>query len=73
MAFAKMARLFKCEIRVHHGEQIADGRSPTELLMLIAPTGTELVLELVGDDAPSALDPLCSILAADADVAHQSS
>ncbi|MEO2092372.1 MAG: HPr family phosphocarrier protein [Gemmataceae bacterium] len=63
-AFAKLARGFRCAVTVRNGEKAADGRSPTDLLMLFAPPGTELVLELDGEDADIALDPLVAILTA---------
>jgi phosphotransferase system HPr (HPr) family protein len=65
MAFAKLARGFRCTIVVRNGEKVADGRSPHELLMLLAPPGTELVVELTGDDADIAADPLLAIISAE--------
>ena len=62
MAFAKLARSVKCSVWVSLGDKKADGRSPTDLLMLFAPPGTELVLELEGDDAEIILQPLIDIL-----------
>ena len=63
-AFAKLARGFRCAVVVRNGEKVADGRSPHELIMLFAPPGTELLLELDGDDADIALDSLAAILTA---------
>ena len=62
MAFAKLANTMRCSVRVYLGEKQANGRSPMELLMLFAPPGTELTLELDGDDADTALRPLLDIL-----------
>ena len=67
MAFAKLARSVKCNVCVSNGEKKADGRSPTELLMLFAPPGTELVLELEGEDAELILQPLIDILTDEGD------
>lgn len=64
MAFAKLARGFSCTVSVRHGEKVADGRSPHELIMLIALPGSELELVLDGDDAGIAVDPLAAILSA---------
>lgn len=61
-AFAKLARGFRCTVTVRHGDRAADGRSPTDLLMLLAPPGTPLELELAGDDADMAVDLLAAIL-----------
>jgi phosphotransferase system HPr (HPr) family protein len=63
-AFAKLARGFRCAVTVRNGDRVADGRSPHELLMLIALPGTSLLLELDGEDADIALDPLIAILTA---------
>jgi phosphotransferase system HPr-like phosphotransfer protein len=49
---------------VWHGESRADGKSPTDLILLVALPGAELVVEVDGADAPAALDTLADILAA---------
>ena len=64
-AFAKLARGFRCTVTVRYGEKVADGRSPHELLMLLALPGATLDLELDGDDADIAAEPLIAILIAD--------
>ncbi len=61
--FSRTAKTFVCAVRVWHGESRADGKSPTDLILLVALPGTELVLEVDGDDAATALEPLTSILA----------
>jgi len=66
-AFAKLARGFRCAVSVRHGEKVADGRSPTDLLMLIALPGTEVEVVLEGEDADVALEPLVAILTANDD------
>lgn len=63
-AFAKLARGFRCTVSVRHGDKTADGRSPTDLLMLIALPGSEVEVVLEGDDAELALEPLIAILTA---------
>ena len=52
---------------LRHGDKTADGRSPTDLLMLIALPGSEVELILDGDDADIAVDPLVAILTAGED------
>jgi len=64
-AFAKLARGMKCTVTVSHGDKRADGRSAFDLLGLLAEPGTELVLEIDGDDADIAVEPLCDILTAE--------
>ena len=63
-AFAKLARGFRCTVVLRNGDKAADGRSPTDLLMLIALPGTALQLELDGEDADVAVEPLVAILTA---------
>lgn len=63
-AFAKLARGFRCSVTVRHGDKVADGRSPTDLLMLIALPGSEVEVVLEGEDADLALEPLVAILTA---------
>jgi phosphotransferase system HPr (HPr) family protein len=66
-AFAKLARGFRCAVTVRNGDKVADGRSPHELLMLLAPPGTELVVELTGEDAAAAVDLLLAVITAEGD------
>jgi phosphocarrier protein HPr len=60
--FAKCARKWSGTVTLHHGEQTADGTSPSELMMLMAMPGTELVLEADGPDAEQWLDAFEKIL-----------
>ena len=62
--FSLAAKSFACAVRVWNGDTGADGKSPTDLILLVALPGTELVLEVEGTDAGQALDPLTEILAA---------
>jgi phosphocarrier protein FPr len=63
--FSRTAKGFTCSVQVWHGESRADGRSPTDLILLVALPGAELVLEVEGTDAAAAIDPLTDILAAE--------
>ncbi len=69
-AFAKLVRGLKCKVTLTHGDRRADGRSAFDLLGLLAPPGTEIVLEIEGEDADIAVEPLCDILTADGDSAE---
>lgn len=60
--FVKTARQFKCKVTVLLGDQRANGHSPFDLLSLFAPPGTELILEIEGDDCQAASDALAAIL-----------
>ena len=61
-AFAKLVRGLRCNVTLYHGDKRADGRSAFDLLGLLAPPGTELLLEVEGEDADIAVEPLCEIL-----------
>jgi phosphotransferase system HPr (HPr) family protein len=61
--FARAAKNFAAAVKVMNGDSLADGKSPTDLIMLLAFQGTELVLEVDGPDAATAVTPLAEILA----------
>jgi phosphocarrier protein HPr len=62
--FVKMARQFRCKVQVFHGDKIANGLSPFDLISLLAMPGTELTLEIDGDEAETAFNALAAILTA---------
>jgi phosphocarrier protein HPr len=62
--FSRAAKRFECAVTVWNGDTRADGKSPMELLLLVALPGAELTLETAGPDAAAAIDPLADILAA---------
>ena len=66
-AFAKLLRGLKCSVTLTNGDRRADGRSAFDLLGLLAPPGTELTLEVEGEDADIAIEPLCDILTHEGD------
>lgn len=61
-AFARRAAAFRSAIRVANGGRVADGKSPLDLMMLVALPGAELTLETEGDDAALALETLAALL-----------
>jgi phosphocarrier protein len=63
-AFAQLAGTFRSHVKVWKDAQGVDGRSPLELLLLAALPGTELIVEVTGDDAETALQALADLLAA---------
>jgi len=63
-AIARLVRRSKCAVTVTFGDKVADARSPSDLLMLFAPPGTELVLVVAGDGATEAADEVVAILTA---------
>ncbi len=62
--FSRTAKQFACVVTVWNGDARANGKSIMDLITLVALPGAELVVEVDGDDAPAALDPLAEILAA---------
>jgi phosphotransferase system HPr (HPr) family protein len=66
MAFARAAQGFQSNVTVRHGEHAINGKSLIEVMLLAAEPGTELVVEVSGSDAQSALPALLAILAAPA-------
>ena len=62
--FSRTARQYRCEVTVWNGENRADGKSLIDLILLVVMPDAEVLLELDGDDAAAALDPLTEILAA---------
>ena len=53
-SFVKVANRFAASISVHNGDQSADGKSIMSMMMLQATIGTEIRLELDGEDAAEA-------------------
>ena len=62
MQLVETASKFNAQVRVHHNDRTADGRSPMELLMLIATQGSKLRLTADGDDADAALRALAQLI-----------
>lgn len=63
-AFAELAARFESNVLVARDSQKVDGKNWLELLLLAAEPGTELMLEVAGRDAASAIDALATALAA---------
>ncbi len=62
MAFVDAANTFKCDIQVCKGNQVVDGKSIMQLMMLAATHGTELLIRASGDDADDAIAALTSLI-----------
>lgn len=61
--FAQLAGKFQSTVTVCKGEQRIDGKSPLGLIFLGADQGTELILEVSGEDAPAAIAALAELMA----------
>ena len=62
-AFAKLASTFQSSVNVAKGPRKVNGKSLLELMLVAAEAGTELIVEVQGDDAPEALEVLAALLA----------
>jgi phosphocarrier protein len=58
MQFVDVANQFQCGIKVWKGDQVVDGTSIMQMMMLAATAGTGLKIVAEGDDADKALDAL---------------
>lgn len=59
---ADVASGFEAEIRIVHGDQMADGKSVLALLALAASQGAHLVLEANGPDATQACAAILAVV-----------
>jgi phosphocarrier protein HPr len=64
MAFARLANRFRSAVTIRRQDKAANGRSMVQLMTLAALPGTELVLEVDGEDAAAALPVLAAALEA---------
>lgn len=62
--FVDLARQFQAEVRVRHGNQVADGKSMIALLQLGVERGASIYVSAGGPDAPALLATLKSAIAA---------
>jgi len=58
MQFVDVANQFQSGIKFCKGDQVVDGKSIMQMMMLAATAGTVLKVVADGDDAPKALDAL---------------
>jgi phosphotransferase system HPr-like phosphotransfer protein len=62
MAFAQASMRVRSAVTVRNGTKQADGRSPSDLILLLAFPGDQLLLEVEGEDAAEVIDPLARLL-----------
>ena len=63
-AFVQCAEKFPGTVTVTKGQQQVNGKSLWDLLLLAAEQGSELVVEVSGENAASTLEALAEVLAA---------
>ncbi len=61
-AFAQLAQQFESRVVVMKNGRSVDGKSPFEMFSMVSPRGAELVVEVSGPDAQSALEALAGML-----------
>lgn len=65
MMFVETASRFNADVRVRradNGDEVFDGKSIMQVMMLAATQGTALVIEAEGDDADAALRELAELI-----------
>ncbi len=62
MQFVDLAQRFKAGVTVQCADRSADGRSPMEMLMLVATQGTKVRMVAEGSDAEELLNALCQLV-----------
>jgi phosphocarrier protein HPr len=64
MEFVDCANLYACEVKVRRADadEIVDGKSIMQMMLLAATVGTELVIECDGEDAQTACDALVELV-----------
>ena len=60
--FAEIAARFRSRVRVRRGDETVNGKSLWDMLLLVAPPGTTLHVEVEGDDAEACLKELTELL-----------
>jgi phosphocarrier protein len=58
MSFVEVANQYQSQIQVHKSDQVVDGKSIMQMMMLAATEGTELQIEATGPDAGKAVEAL---------------
>jgi len=62
MQFVDVAQRFQAGVTVHCEDRVADGRSPMEMLMLVATQGSKVRVVAEGEDAQQLVDALVSLV-----------
>jgi phosphocarrier protein HPr len=60
--FVKLASSFNSDIFLVYGQQHVNGKSIMGIMMLAAPHGTDIVLEISGEDETEALEILVNLI-----------
>ena len=60
--FVKIAESFPCQVEIHKGNEVINGKSILDLLTLGAGNGTTLTLRACGEGAESAVKALAQLI-----------
>ncbi len=63
MQFVDLANRFESKISLGKDDQMVDGKSPMEIMLLEATCGTDLTLTATGPDASQAVQALADLVA----------
>ena len=65
MQFVQLSQSFKSSVTLTSKDRLVDGKSILELLTLAADHGTELLIEVTGEDEEETMNALASFLQGD--------
>ena len=60
--FVNVAKSYSAEIALRKDAEQVDGKSIMSVMLLAAPVGSEIELQVSGDDAQAAFDALCELV-----------
>ncbi len=60
--FVNVAKSYSAEIALRKDAEQVDGKSIMSVMLLAAPVGSEVELQVSGDDAQAAFDALCELI-----------
>jgi phosphocarrier protein len=60
--FVNVAKSYSAEIALRKDAEQVDGKSIMSVMLLAAPVGSEIELQVSGDDAQAAFDALCELI-----------
>lgn len=60
--FVNLAKTFESDVRLGRGDNVADGKSIMSVMLLAAPVGTEVTLDVNGPDEADAFAALAELI-----------
>ena len=62
MALVDTVNRYKAAVTIRKNEEVVDGKSIMQVMMLAATQGTQLEVEATGDDAPQLLEEVTNLV-----------